>query len=158
MSTPTDLAYEYAATVDGEWGCCHGEEDLRAGGRVPEYDGDEFEPLPADCLGAGVVAKWLPLLAAHDAALIAKAKAEGAAEALREAADDGAALEAVRLRIEDELVEWRDSAMFMARRNGFTIANRDGSPSGIVRFGTEIGFRIGLNFLADRAAGIEAGQ
>jgi hypothetical protein len=77
------------------------------------------------------------------------------ANAARALAVDDEAMEAVRLRIEDELVEWRDSMRFMARRNGFTIANRDGSRSGIVRFGTEIGFRIGLSFLADRA---EAGK
>lgn len=54
-------------------------------------------------------------------------------------------LEASRLRIEDELVEWRDSSMFTMRRNGLAIASKDGTPSSIIRFGFEQGLSIILH-------------
>jgi hypothetical protein len=79
--------------------------------------------------------------------IIAKAKAE----ALREAMTDEA-LEAARILIESELVEWRDESRFMLRNNGLAIRNKDGSGSEIIRFGFEMGYRMAL---ADRLATIE---
>lgn len=54
---------DHGATIDGEWGCCHSGDDLRNGGRAPEYEGDEFEPLPSDCPGAKAALDGLKLLA-----------------------------------------------------------------------------------------------
>lgn len=55
-----------------------------------------------------------------------------------------------RRAIEDELVEWRDSCMFVASRsNGLVIKSRSGEPSDIIRFGPEVGVRIALRALAD---------
>lgn len=78
-----------------------------------------------------------------------------AAEVLRELANSSDALERARKRVEDELVEWRDSGMSMlGRRNGLAIFSQDGTPSSIIRFGFEDAFRIALNTEADR---MEAG-
>jgi hypothetical protein len=62
-----ELAYRRASDIDAEFGCCHSIEDFRAGGRLPEFDGDEFQPIPSDCTGARVLADDLrALLAAVD--------------------------------------------------------------------------------------------
>lgn len=54
-------------------------------------------------------------------------------------------LEQARKRIEDELVDWRDSGLsILGRNNGLAIKYPDGSPGGI-RFGFEDGMRIVLN-------------
>lgn len=54
-----DLLDELAETIDGEWGCCHLPDEVRAGGRT-EYDGT-FEPLDAEsCRAAKVLAEWQP--------------------------------------------------------------------------------------------------
>lgn len=77
------------------------------------------------------------------------------AKELRELANSTEAMERARRRIEDELIEWRDSCLSMlGRRNGLAIYNRDGTPSSIIRFGFEDAFRIALNAEADR---MEAG-
>ena len=69
--------------------------------------------------------------------------------ALRAMADDSELLwNVARKAIEDELVEWRDSRMFVLRNNGFVISEKDGSPSQIIRFGPETGVRIALLALA----------
>lgn len=44
---------------------------------------------------------------------------------------------------------------FMARRNGFAIHDRDGTPNGIIRIGTDMGVAMALRFLADRIEGGE---
>jgi len=71
-------------------------------------------------------------------------------------ADDVALVESARKAIEDELIDWRDEGSFMICGNGFTVREKDGSPSEIIRFRTDIGFRIGLRALA--AALTERGQ
>lgn len=58
-------------------------------------------------------------------------------------------MEVARRAVEDALVEWRDSSMFVLRNNGFTIRGKDGSASSIVRFGTEDGLRIALRAIAN---------
>ena len=63
-----DIAYQHAATIDGEYGCCHDEDALRAGGRVPEFDGDEFEPIPDDCPGKQTLDRHLDRIAASGGA------------------------------------------------------------------------------------------
>jgi hypothetical protein len=59
-----DIAYEHAASIDGEFGCCHAETALRAGGRAPEFDGDEFQPIPENCPGQSVLARHLAAISA----------------------------------------------------------------------------------------------
>lgn len=54
-------------------------------------------------------------------------------------------LEKARKRVEDELVDWRDSGMSMlGRNNGLTIKYPNGDPCSIIRFGFEDGLRIVL--------------
>lgn len=54
------------------------------------------------------------------------------------------ALEAARLAVEDVLVEWRDARMFVMNNNGFSIKEKDGTPSSIIRLGTAMGLQIGI--------------
>lgn len=72
------------------------------------------------------------------------------ADALITLAGDEALLDVGRKAIEDELVEWRDASMFQLRNNGFTIKNKDGSDSVIIRFGPEVGLRMALLAIAKR--------
>lgn len=58
------IAYEHAVTIDGEFGCCHDEDALRTGGRVPEYEGDEFQPIPEDCPGKRTLDRHLAAIRA----------------------------------------------------------------------------------------------
>lgn len=64
------------------------------------------------------------------------------------------ALEAARLAVEDVLIDFRDNGRFMVGANGFTVCDRDGSPSPIMRlttvFGLQIGIKAYLNALADQ--------
>ncbi len=69
---------------------------------------------------------------------------------LQELAGNIELLEVARLAIENELVEWRDSRLFTLRNNGFTIMERDGTPSSIIRFGPETGLRIALQAMAEK--------
>lgn len=70
---------------------------------------------------------------------------EAKAEALSETAESPEALERARRRVEDELVEWRDSGLsVLGRNNGLTIRGRGGEDSAIIRFGFEDGFRLAL--------------
>ena len=58
-------AFEVAATIDGEWGCCHDADDIRRGYREPTPGwGDEAEPLPEGCAGPEGAGKFLQALAA----------------------------------------------------------------------------------------------
>lgn len=52
--------YDIAARVDGEWGCVHSAEQIKAG---VDWRGD---PLPDDCCGAEVVCDATEAIAAHD--------------------------------------------------------------------------------------------
>jgi hypothetical protein len=75
-----------------------------------------------------------------------------AAELDRLAADDEA-VEFVRKTLEDVMVEWRDSSMFTANRNGLAIHNKDGSPSPIIRIGTGMAVGMALRALAKHVRG-----
>lgn len=57
---------------------------------------------------------------------------------------DPHALEVARLAVENTLIEFRDSAMFMVGGNGFVVRNKDGSPSEIMRLSTAFGLQIGI--------------
>lgn len=71
------------------------------------------------------------------------------AEELERLAENNELLEVGRKAIEDELVEWRDSRLFvLGRGNGFAIREKDGSPSDVIRFGAETGLRIALKAIA----------
>lgn len=54
-------------------------------------------------------------------------------------------LEIGKKAIENALVDYRDSKIFTIRRNGLVIAEKDGTPSKIIRFGSEVALRIGIN-------------
>jgi len=56
-------AFRIAATIDGEWGCCHGPEAIRTGRTVPDFDDEAPEDLPSWCLGPDVAARFLSPLA-----------------------------------------------------------------------------------------------
>lgn len=55
-----NVAFELAASVDNEYGCCHQTDELRAGFRVEGYNPYETAPLPVECLGVATLDKWLP--------------------------------------------------------------------------------------------------
>jgi hypothetical protein len=71
---------------------------------------------------------------------------------LQAVVEDVELLEVMRKAIEDELIDWRDEMRFMVCGNGFSIREKDGSPSPIIRFRTDIGLRIALNALAKHLA------
>jgi hypothetical protein len=52
-----EAAFVTAATIDGEWGCCHTSEQISAG---VDEDG---VPLPRDCYGPGTAKRFLRPLA-----------------------------------------------------------------------------------------------
>jgi len=61
-----EQAFRIAATIDGEWGCCHGPEAIRTGRMVPDFDDEAPEDLPSGCPGPDVAARFLsPLAAAY---------------------------------------------------------------------------------------------
>jgi hypothetical protein len=67
---------------------------------------------------------------------------------------DKSALEAARLAVEDMLVEFRDSRMFVLNNNGFVIKERDGTDSSIIRLSTAMGLSVGIRaYLAALARG-----
>ena len=75
--------------------------------------------------------------------------AEGRAQSLLSIAEDDDLLEVGRKAVETALVEWRDSRLFeFPRGNGLVIRERDGKDSSMIRFGPEMGIRIGLKAIA----------
>jgi hypothetical protein len=70
------------------------------------------------------------------------------AEMLEKIARDPELLEIARKAIEDELIEYRDSGIGILRRNGLVVYGKDGSPSSIIRFGSEHGLQLGLQEIA----------
>ena len=63
---------------------------------------------------------------------------------LEEIYENDELLEVGRKAIEDELIELRDNRMCTMRNNGLVIKERDGTPSHIIRMGSENALRIGL--------------
>lgn len=57
---------------------------------------------------------------------------------------DPVALEAARLAVEDELIGWRDSGLFMPSGNGFTVNYSDGTPGLGVRMPSVVGLKIAI--------------
>lgn len=68
---------------------------------------------------------------------------------LRTVAGDDELMEVGRLAIEDVLIEFRDSRMFVLRNNGLVVKEVDGRDSHIIRFGPEMAVRIALEAIAD---------
>lgn len=78
-----------------------------------------------------------------------------AAALLRQIADNPELMQAAHLAVENYLVELRDSEMMIGGphglpANGFTIRERDGSASEIIRLGTRPGIVLALKAIADR--------
>lgn len=67
---------------------------------------------------------------------------------LKEVSDSAILLEVGRKAVEDALIASRDCRLFMLRNNGFVIKEKNGSPSNVIRFGTEVGVQIALRAIA----------
>ena len=68
---------------------------------------------------------------------------------LYEIADNPALLEIGRKAVEDVLIDSRDSRISQfLRGNGLVIREKDGTPSDIIRIGTEDALRIGIQAIA----------
>lgn len=65
-------------------------------------------------------------------------------------AENSLLMEVGRLAIEETLIWMRDDHIFMLRNNGFTIKEKDGTPSSIIRMGPEQGLRIALKAIAEK--------
>ena len=66
-----------------------------------------------------------------------------------EVANDTVLLEIGRKAVEDVLVDYRDSRIGQFQRgNGLVIKESNGTPSNIIRIGTEDALRIGLQAIA----------
>jgi hypothetical protein len=62
----------------------------------------------------------------------------------RAVAVDPDALEVARQVIEDFLIEMRDCRTFILGGNGFTVREKDGSESSIMRLSTRDGLQMGI--------------
>jgi hypothetical protein len=67
-------------------------------------------------------------------------------------ADDPILMEVGRRAVEDELVDFRDSGIFILRNNGLVIKGKDGSNSHIIRLSAVDAVRIALRAIADVSA------
>lgn len=63
---------------------------------------------------------------------------------LKTIVDSPELLEVGRKAIEDTLVSFRDDRLAVLGNNGLVIKERDGTPSDIIRLGTEHALKIGL--------------
>ncbi len=62
--------------------------------------------------------------------------------------------EIARKAVEDVLIDMRDSRLSMVnRRNGLVVAEKDGSPSHIIRLGFEQAMRIGISAVMQHREG-----
>lgn len=72
------------------------------------------------------------------------------AEILLELTQNEDLMEVGRKAIEDKLIEFRDARISeLMRHNGFCVAEQNGSPSSIIRFGPEVGVTIALKAIAE---------
>lgn len=60
--------------------------------------------------------------------------------------------EVARQAVEDALIDMRDAGMFILRRNGLVVRDRDGSNSPIIRLSIEDALQIGLKAIVARRA------
>jgi hypothetical protein len=76
---------------------------------------------------------------------------QGLADQLRELAERPEMMTAAHLAIENELIEMRDSGIFIGpHANGLAVKNKDGSPSPVIRMGTRMAIQMILRVLADQ--------
>lgn len=71
---------------------------------------------------------------------------------VRELADDPELMAAVHLKIENMLIDMRDSGTFTGNANGLAVREADGSPSDIIRIGTRWAVQIAVRTIADELA------
>lgn len=58
---------------------------------------------------------------------------------------DAAALEVARKKVEDVLIDMRDSQIsILGGGNGFVVREKDGSDSSIIRLSTAVGLSLGI--------------
>lgn len=70
-------------------------------------------------------------------------------EELETLADDPALLEIGRKAVEDVLIEFRDDRISVARNNGLVCKEKNGTPSDVIRLGTEVALKIALKAIAE---------
>lgn len=72
------------------------------------------------------------------------------ADFLRNLAQDPDKLFAVHLKIEDMLIEMRDSGLQLGiHANGLAVKDRDGTMNGVIRLGTREAIKLVLESMAD---------
>lgn len=77
---------------------------------------------------------------------------------LDEIAEDDRLIEVGRKAVEDMLIVWRDARLSeLGRGNGFSVREKDGSPSSVIRFGTAFGLQIALRAMAKHLGQLEKG-
>ena len=75
------------------------------------------------------------------------------AEFLYQLANNEELIEIARQKIEEVLIEWRDSRISQPLRgNGLVVREYDGQDSSIIRFGPETAMTLGLKAIADHLA------
>lgn len=72
------------------------------------------------------------------------------AEQIRELTLRPDLVEVVRKKVEDQLIDMRDSGMFMANSNGLAVFGKDGSNPGVIRIGTGMAVSMILELVARR--------
>jgi len=70
-------------------------------------------------------------------------------EELRALAAEPIAIEHARAAIEDRLIEWRDSRLFIIGGNGLVVREADGKSSSVIRISTRDAITMTLQVLAD---------
>lgn len=68
---------------------------------------------------------------------------------LHELATDVGIAQRVHAMIENEFIELRDAHISTSNANGLAVREFDGSPSGVIRIGTEDAIRLTLNVLGE---------
>lgn len=72
---------------------------------------------------------------------------------IKEIYDDEELMEVARYAVESELIKWREARLSeLMRRNGLVIAEKDGTPSQVIRFGMETAMVIGLKAIEKHLA------
>lgn len=73
------------------------------------------------------------------------------AESVRALSRDPKMLQAAHIKLEDQLIDMRDSQMSVfPAANGMVVREKDGSPSDVIRIPTAMAVQIALEAIADK--------